>query len=409
LEKTFSLTLFHSPGRRNKVLEVGLNTMKKDVAKNTVVYGLSTEGYQIASSLALRGFKVSLVDEAARMAITLKPEIARSYPNVSSLMEDEPLLALEPLDIAIKDASYLFFAPKIRKIGQEAKADSVIKLRDATRALNRDSSVIYCLPTGIGGNAENIALIEHITGFSVNRDFHYYYAPLTLSSQELMVGCANSENNVELSKIMNHINSFKKLTTTDIASAEFVHAIKVLNFYSGTAGILEIFKQARNIKINQEVYSPFTDVFLDDISNGLYDLRAISSSLTGAGPLMYLVNGTIKATEGYIKYVIDRIRNTLKDRELKASRIKVVVAWGLDVNEMRGDKIELMYSLESKLKDYIGDVELQYGTRVELYPSDKTMILIACSRNDLEDVKAKRNHVSDSIIMLANPACHIVG
>ena len=385
--------------------------MKKDVAKNTVVYGLSTEGYQIASSLAVRGFKVSLVDEAARMAITLKPEIASSYPNVSSLMEDEPLLALEPIDIAIKDASYLFFAPKIRKIGQEAKADSVIKLRDATRALSRDSSVIYCLPTGIGGNAENIALIEHITGLSVNRDFYYYYVPLTTgkSSKELIVGCINSENNVELSKIMNHINSFQKLTTTDIASAEFVHAIKVLKFYSGTAGILEIFKQARNNKINQEIYGPFTDVFLDDISNGLYDLRAISSSLTGAGPLMYLVNGTIKATEGYIKYVIDRIRNTLKDRELKASRIKVIVAWGLDVNEMRGDKIELMYSLESKLKDYIGDVELQYGTRVELYPSDKTTILIACSRNDLEDIKAKRNHVSDSVIMLANPACHIIG
>lgn len=386
--------------------------MKKDVVKNTVVYGLSTEGYQIASSLAVRGFKVSLVDEAARMAITLKPEIASSYPNVSSLMEDEPLLALEPIDIAIKDASYLFFAPKIRKIGQEAKADSVIKLRDATRALSRNSSVIYCLPTGIGGNAENISLIEHVTGLSVNRDFHYSYVPLTAgksSSQELTLGCVNSENSVELSKIMNHINSFKKLTVTDIASAEFVHAIKVLNFYSGTAGILEIFKQARNTKINQEIYGPFTDVFLDDISNGLYDLRAISSSLTGAGPLMYLVNGTIKATEGYVKYVIDRIRNTLKDRELKASRIKVVVAWGLDVNEMRGDKIELMYSLESKLKDYIGDVELQYGTRVELYPSDKTMILIACSRNDLEDVKAKRNHVSDSIIMLANPACHIVG
>lgn len=386
--------------------------MKKDVAKNTVVYGLSTEGYQIASSLAVRGFKVSLIDEAARMAITLKPEIASSYPNVSSLMEDEPLLALEPIDVAIKDASFLFFAPKIRKIGQEAKADSVIKLRDATRALNRDSSVIYCLPTGIGGNAENIALIEHITGLSVNRDFHYCYAPLTagkLSSQELMVGCVNSENNVDLSKVMNHIHPSKQLTMTDIASAEFVHAIKVLNFYSGTAGILEIFKQARNNKTNQEIYAPFTDVFLDDISNGLYDLRAISSYLTGAGPLMYLVNGTIKAMEGYIKYIIDRIRNTLKDRELKASRIKVVVAWGLDINEMRGDKIELMYSLESKLKDYIGDVELQYGTRVELYPSDKTVILIACSRNVLEDVKAKRNHVSDSIIMLANPACHIVG
>ena len=152
--------------------------MNRNDTKNTVIYGLSTEGYRIASSLAIRGFKVSLIDEAARMAITLKPEVASSYPNVSSLMEDEPLLALEPIDIAIRDASYLFFAPKIRKIGQEAKADSVIKLRDAMRALSKGCSVVYSLPTGIGGNSENIALIEHVTGLSVNRGFLLLlYAP----------------------------------------------------------------------------------------------------------------------------------------------------------------------------------------------------------------------------------------
>ncbi|MGC2561470.1 MAG: hypothetical protein WA326_00540 [Nitrososphaeraceae archaeon] len=123
---------------------------------------------------------------------------------------------------------------------------------------------------------------------------------------------------------------------------------------------------------------------------------------------MYLVNGTIKATESYIKYMIDRIRDILKNRDLKASRIKVVVAWGLDLNEMRGDKIELMYALESKLKDYIGDVELQYGSRIELYPSDKTMIIIACSRKDLENLKVKSSHVSDSLIMQADPACRVV-
>jgi hypothetical protein len=85
-----------------------------------------------------------------------------------------------------------------------------------------------------------------------------------------------------------------------------------------------------------------------------------------------------------------------------------VVAWGLDLNEMRGDKIELMYALESKLKDYIGDVELQYGSRIELYPSDKTMIIIACSRKDLENIKVKGSHVSDSLIMQADPACRVV-
>jgi hypothetical protein len=385
--------------------------MNKDATNNKVIiYGLSTEGYRIASSLTVRGMKVSLVDESARMAIILKPEIASSYPNVSSLMEDEPLLELEPIDIAIKDASFLFFAPKIRKIGQEAKTDSAIKLRDAMRALNKNCSVVYCLPTGFGGNSENIALIEHITGLSVNRHFDYYYMPLTsgIFSDELLIGSTNSEDKSELSTIMNHPDLSKKLNLIDISSAEFVHAIKVLNFYSGTASILEIFKQARYNTISEEISGNFSDVFLDEISNGLFDLRAISSTLTGAGPLMYLVNGTIKATESYVKYMIDRIRDTLKNRDLKASRIKVVVAWGLDLNEMRGDKIELMYALESKLKDYIGDVELQYGPRVELYPSDKTTIIIACSKSDLENIKVKSRHVSDSIIMLANPACRIL-
>jgi hypothetical protein len=386
-------------------------TMNKDATNNKVIiYGLSTEGYRIASSLTVRGMKVSLVDESARMAIILKPEIASSYPNVSSLMEDEPLLELEPIDVAIKDASFLFFAPKIRKIGQEAKTDSAVKLRDAMRALNKNCSVVYCLPTGIGGNSENIALIEHITGLSVNKHFDYYYMPLTsgMYSDELLIGSTNSEDRSELFTIMNNPDLSKKLNLIDISSAEFVHAIKVLNFYSGTASILELCKQARYSKISEEISGNFSDVFLDDISNGLFDLRAISSTLTGAGPLMYLVNGTIKATESYVKYMIDRIRDTLKNRDLKASRIKVVVAWGLDLNEMRGDKIELMYALESKLKDYIGDVELQYGPRVELYPSDKTMIIIACSKNDLENIKVKSRHVSDSIIMQANPACRIV-
>jgi hypothetical protein len=392
-------------GGRSKLI------MNRNDTKNTVIYGLSTEGYRIASSLAIRGFKVSLIDEAARMAITLKPEVASSYPNVSSLMEDEPLLALEPIDIAIRDASYLFFAPKIRKIGQEAKADSVIKLRDAMRALSKGCSVVYSLPTGIGGNSENIALIEHVTGLSVNRDFYYYYMPLTsgkLFSDELIVGSMNSENTEEIYQIMNQPDLYEKLIVIDTVSAELGHAIKVLSHYSGTASILEISKHARDNKISDGIYGSFPDVFLDDLSNGLYDLRAISSSLTGAGPLMYLVNGTIKATEGYIKYIIDRIRDTLKSRDLKASRTKVVVAWTLDLNEMRGDKIDLMYSLESKLKDYIGDVELKYGPRVELYPSDKTMIIIACSRKDLNNIQTKNNHVSESIIMQANPACRIV-
>jgi hypothetical protein len=377
------------------------------------VYGLSTEGYRIASSLSIRGSKVSLIDESARLAITLKPDIARSYPNVASFIEDEPLLALEPIDVAIKDASYLFFAPRVRKIGHDAKTDVISKFRDAMRALQKGCSVVYTLPTGIGGNNENIALIEHISGMSVNRDFYYYYMPIAAGSMfghELLIGSMESKNDEQISKIMNDQDLCGKLTYIDLISAEFFHAIKVLNYYTGTASILEICKHAHDNKISRELmHGPFNDLYLDNVANGLYDLRAISSSVSGAGPLMYLVNGTIKGIEGYVKFIVDKIREMLKRRELKASKTKVIIGWTLDPNEMRGDKIDLLYSLESKLKDYIGDVEIRHEPMLDLYPTDKTMIIIACSKRDFVNITSKNKQASDFIIMKANPVCEIVG
>jgi UDP-N-acetylmuramoylalanine-D-glutamate ligase len=86
-----------------------------------VVYGLSTEGYAMACQMAIKGADVSIIDESAPSAISLKSEIAKTYPNVSSLKEDEPLLSMEPIDIATSKAKYLFFAPRIRKTGQDIK------------------------------------------------------------------------------------------------------------------------------------------------------------------------------------------------------------------------------------------------------------------------------------------------
>ena len=80
-----------------------------------VVYGLSTEGYALASQMAIKGADVYIIDESTPSAISLKPEIAKTYPNVSSLKEDEPLLAMEPIDVAVSKAQYLFFTPRIRK------------------------------------------------------------------------------------------------------------------------------------------------------------------------------------------------------------------------------------------------------------------------------------------------------
>jgi hypothetical protein len=379
---------------------------------SVVVYGLSTEGYRIASSIAIKGSKVSLIDESVRMAISLKPDIARTYPNVSSLVDDEPLLDLEPVDVAVSNASYVYFAPKIRKVGPDVKSDVTTKFKDAIKALKKGASVVYMLPTGIGGNNENIALIEHMTGMTVDKDVSYYYLPISniaVASSETLVGSIKSKQDNNLSKMLHDPDTRRRLNFVDVNSAELVHVIRTLSHYSGMASILEICKKATDANIGSDLMrGTFADLYIDDVTNGLYDLRMIGSSLDGAGPLMYLVNGSIKGIEGYVKYLTDQIRATLKKRDLKASRTKVAIAWTLDPHEMRGDKIELLSTLETKVKDYIGDVERHQGTTFDLYHTDKTTVVIACSKADFEKVVSKNMANQDFVIMKANPLCETV-
>jgi len=231
-----------------------------------------------------------------------------------------------------------------------------------------------------------------------------------VSISEILVGSLKSKQDGQMSKMLYDPDVRRKLNFVDIISAEFVHAIKILGNYTGMASVLEICKRVQDIDVSSELMrGTFSDVYIDDVANGLYDLRAIGSSLSGAGPLMYLVNGTIKGIESYVKHLIDRIRDMLRKRDLKASRTKVAIAWTLDPNEMRGDKIELLSSLETKLRDYIGDVELQQGPSFDLYPTDKTMIVIACTKNDFAKVISKNKQIIDLILMKANPVCETIG
>ncbi|HZT34462.1 MAG TPA: hypothetical protein VFA15_00970, partial [Nitrososphaera sp.] len=128
----------------------------------------------------------------------------------------------------------------------------------------------------------------------------------------------------------------------------------------------------------------------------------------GSGPLMYLVNGSIRVIEGYLKHLIDQVRATLKQNDLKASRTKVAIAWTLDRHEMRGDKMELLSTMENKIKDYISDVERHQAPSFDMYHTDKTTLVIACSKADFEKVMANIPRGQDLIIMKSNPLCQTV-
>ena len=369
-----------------------------------VVYGLSTEGYAIASQMAIKGADVYIIDESTPSAISLKAEIAKTYPNVSSLKEDEPLLAMEPIDVAISKAQYLFFTPRIRKTGQDIKTEIHSKFKDAVTSLKKNSSVIFTLATGFGGNNENISLLEHVTGFQAGKNISYFYYPLEdLNQQPKIIGSFNGKEDLVLSDLLTTTKKEKKFVA--ISSSEHFHAIDTLSRFSSLCSILEVCKYAHDEITKNDLSSiDFQEIFLDNMVNGLFDLKALGSSFEGSNSLMYLINGSVKGIDGYIKRLIDEIRGTLKKNDLKASRTKIALSWTLDQHAMRGDKIEMLQNLTSRLRDYIGDVEAYEDPDFNLFHSDKTTIIVACSQSDFDNIE-KTKKDSNLIIVKANPLC----
>ncbi|MCS5528344.1 MAG: hypothetical protein NZ747_03615 [Nitrosopumilus sp.] len=372
-----------------------------------VVYGLSTEGYAIASQMAIKGADVYIIDESTPSAISLKAEIAKTYPNVSSLKEDEPLLAMEPIDVAISKAQYLFFTPRIRKTGQDIKTEIHSKFKDAVTSLKKNGSVIFTLPTGFGGNNENISLLEHVTGFQTGKNISYFYYPLEdLNQQPKIIGSFNGKEDLVLSDLLTTDKKEKKFVA--ISSSEHFHAIDVLSRFSSLCSVLEVCKYAQDeITKNDLSSNDFQEIFLDNMISGLFDLKSLGSSFEGSNSLMYLINGSVKGIDGYIKRLIDEIRATLKKNDLKASRTKIALSWTLDQHAMRGDKIEMLQNLISKLRDYIGDVEAYEDPDFNLFHSDKTTIVVSCSQSDFDNIKSKKQD-SNLIIVKANPICETI-
>ena len=369
-----------------------------------VVYGLSTEGYTIASQMAIKGADVYIIDESTPSAISLKAEIAKTYPNVSSLKEDEPLLAMEPIDVAISKAEYLFFTPRIRKTGQDTKTEIRSKFKDAVKSLKKNSSVVFTLPTGFGGNNENISLLEHVTGFEVGKHISYFYYPLEdQDKQPEIIGSFNAQEDSKLYDLLTIGKQEKRFVA--ISSSEHFHAIKILSRFSSLCSVLEVCKYAQDeITKNDLSSDDFQKIFLDEMVSGLFDIKCLGSSFEGTNTLMYLINGSVKGIDSYIKRLIDEIRTTLKKNDLKASRTKIALYWTLDQHAMRGDKIEMLQNLTTRLRDYIGDVEAYEDSNFDLFHSDKTTIVVACSKTDFERIE-KTKQDSNLIVVKANPLC----
>ena len=80
-------------------------------------------------------------------------------------------------------------------------------------------------------------------------------------------------------------------------------------------------------------------------------------SLETGDPILYLASGANKSIESYGRFLVERVREFVKVKEIKAARLKIILFTDTDTLEMRGDKLNLALNLVERLRDYFSDIE----------------------------------------------------
>jgi hypothetical protein len=354
---------------------------------------MTTEGYSLASKLVDKA-SVTIVDETLQMAMEVEPGMVRTHKSLGELVGDEVLMGLKPVSQVLSEASAVLFTPKLRKSGEESVIESGSKLREVARYVSAGSTVVNFLPTGVGGNADNMALLEKQTGLKVGEKLNYAYSPLAPRGEAGPVAAlAKGEGFLALDGL-----GFKT-SYGEIESRELEYIRGVLSTSTAIAAEVELMHKSKERR-----QGPFgaPDRYVDELASLVYDLTAIQASEDVGEPITYLASAAIKSLENYERYVVEETRELLRELQLKASRTKVIVAWSADKYEVRADRIATAESLVAKLRDYVTDVQ-----RVERSASEgvidtyKHSVAIACTPEDFEWFKGlKKSFRSSEITIL---------
>jgi hypothetical protein len=295
----------------------------------------------------------------------------------------------------------IVFAPKLRKVRDESIIEANAKLREVSKHASTGSTVLNLLPTGVGGNADNVALLEKQTGLKAGERINYAYlpmGPLQWPGSESTVAVLGSK---AASKEFASLEDLgMKATYGGIAALELEYISRVLALCTSMAAEVELMRKARELKLAR---GADPERYVDQLASLIYDLTAIQSSEDVGEPITYLAGAAVKSVENYERYVVEETRDLLRELQLKASRTRVLVAWSADKHEMRADRLATARSLTEKLRDYVTDVrQVDSRSRADdIIDGYKHSVAIVCTPADYEWFKGlKRSFRSSEITIL---------
>src|SRR5271154_5433653 len=219
------------------------------------VYGLTSEGYSMAARLIEKA-SVTIVDETLQMAMDLEQGMVKSHKTVQELVGDEMLMGLKPVSQVLTEAAVIVFTPKLRKVRDESIIEANAKLRDVAKYASSGSTVLNLLPTGVGGNADNVAMLEKQTGMKVGERLNYAYCPtgpLQVPGGDATVAVLGSK---AASKEFAPLEDLGfKVSYGVIPGLELDYISRVLALCTSMAAEVELMRKARELKVARSVES----------------------------------------------------------------------------------------------------------------------------------------------------------
>jgi hypothetical protein len=326
------------------------STIETTPKESAVVYGLSSEGYEIASKLAVKGYEVSIIDEMLGTAMELRPQIAGDYRELRSLLADEVLMKIKPSKESISKAQVVFFAPKLRRKEEDLLSEVKVRLGDVSKNLNSGALFLFCLPLGIAGTKEIIEKIEHFSGLANNKTFFFAYTPLDSDKPSVFGFDSSSIPHLEAVEA-----SGFSMEISSLAKAEIIHAQRVISKHSTMASAYEAAR--RLTQMGAESPREYKQVYVEDLCNHIFDLDLILDSLETGDPILSIATGSSKSIDGYGRFLVERVRDFVRVKQLKAARLKIILFTDTDPLTMRGDKINTANDLMERLRDYFSDID----------------------------------------------------
>ena len=118
--------------------------------ESVLIYGLSTEGYMIASSLVSNSIPTIIIDEKLHLATEITPDIIANYPTATEFIEAESLFRIKPEKDVVSKNKIIFFTPKIHNydnLNQTLSSFSDLSSLDSRSPFSSFSSASSFSPT----------------------------------------------------------------------------------------------------------------------------------------------------------------------------------------------------------------------------------------------------------------------